>query len=51
MSLFIGLLAFGETGPFKDQTKIGVLVGSILSAVAGWAVFRLGPQPVAERHG
>jgi Na+:H+ antiporter, NhaA family len=44
MSLFIGLLAFGETGPFKDQTKIGVLLGSFLSAVAGWAVLRLGPQ-------
>jgi NhaA family Na+:H+ antiporter len=44
MSLFIGLLAFGETGPFKDQTKIGVLLGSFLSAVVGWAVLRLGPQ-------
>ena len=44
MSLFIGLLAFGETGPLKDQTKIGVLLGSFLSAVAGWAVLRLGPQ-------
>jgi NhaA family Na+:H+ antiporter len=43
MSLFIGLLAFGETGPFKDQTKIGVLVGSLLSAIGGWAALRFGP--------
>jgi Na+:H+ antiporter, NhaA family len=40
MSLFIGLLAFGETGSFKDQTKVGVLLGSLLSAVGGWAVLR-----------
>jgi NhaA family Na+:H+ antiporter len=40
MSLFIGLLAFGETGSFKDQTKVGVLVGSLLSAACGWAVLR-----------
>jgi NhaA family Na+:H+ antiporter len=43
MSLFIGLLAFGETGPLQDQTKIGVLAGSVISALAGWAVLRFGP--------
>jgi NhaA family Na+:H+ antiporter len=50
MSLFIGLLAFGETGPFKDQTKIGVLVGSLLSAIGGWAVLRFGASPAAKAH-
>ncbi len=48
MSLFIGLLAFGETGPFKDQTKIGVLVGSLLSAIGGWTVLRFGPASAAK---
>ncbi|AMN45485.1 Na+/H+ antiporter NhaA [Rhodoplanes sp. Z2-YC6860] len=42
MSLFIGLLAFGEAGPLQDQTKIGVLAGSVISALAGWAVLRFG---------
>jgi NhaA family Na+:H+ antiporter len=48
MSLFIGLLAFGETGPFKDQTKIGVLVGSLVSAIGGWAILRFGAAPMAK---
>ena len=50
MSLFIGLLAFGETGPLKDQIKIGVLLGSIASAIVGWAVLRLSPAAASARH-
>jgi NhaA family Na+:H+ antiporter len=43
MSLFIGLLAF-NTPEFENATKMGVLAGSILSAVSGWIVLRLSPR-------
>ncbi len=40
MSLFIGNLAFTNAAQI-DAVKIGVLVGSFLSAVAGWLILRL----------
>jgi len=43
MSLFIGGLAF--TDPLLiDEVKIGVLGGSILSAIAGYIVLRIAPR-------
>ena len=48
MSLFIGLLAFGDAGVLQDQTKIGVLLGSLVSAVAGWTVLRLYPKAMPK---
>ncbi|MBC7767654.1 MAG: Na+/H+ antiporter NhaA, partial [Phycisphaerales bacterium] len=39
MSLFIGLLAFTDV-QLQDETKIGVLLGSVLSALLGWALIR-----------
>ena len=41
MSLFIGLLAFPASPELQDQVKIGVLLGSLLSGVAGALVLRL----------
>jgi NhaA family Na+:H+ antiporter len=44
MSLFIGLLAF-NTDEFHDATKIGVLAGSLLSAIVGWVYLRIVCRP------
>ncbi|MFZ4688101.1 MAG: Na+/H+ antiporter NhaA [Polymorphobacter sp.] len=38
MSLFIAALAFGEGTPQDSAAKLGILGGSILSAIAGWLV-------------
>lgn len=40
MSLFIGMLAYGPHPDWQNQSKIGVLVGSLLSAAAGTLVLR-----------
>ncbi len=51
MSLFIGLLAFDAAPNLQDQTKVGVLVGSLASAIAGWAVLRIAPKQADGRRG
>ena len=42
MSLFIGLLAFPASAGLQDQVKLGVLMGSALSALAGALVLTTG---------
>jgi NhaA family Na+:H+ antiporter len=44
MSLFIGLLAFPTSAALQDQTKIGVLAGSLLSGMAGFLLLRFLPE-------
>jgi NhaA family Na+:H+ antiporter len=44
MSLFINNLAF-SAAILQAETKIGVLVGSLLSALLGWLIFSLAPRP------
>lgn len=44
MSLFIGALAFPDQPELSDATKIGVLMGSALSALAGFLVLSLAPR-------
>ncbi|VXC55389.1 Na+/H+ antiporter NhaA [Sphingomonas sp. AX6] len=43
MSLFIGGLAFPGNAELIDDVKIGVLFGSILSAIGGYLVLRTAP--------
>ncbi|MPZ32388.1 MAG: hypothetical protein GEV13_15550 [Rhodospirillales bacterium] len=40
MSLFIGTLAFPDDATREAEVRLGVLAGSILSALAGWLVLR-----------
>ncbi|GAB1581239.1 Na+/H+ antiporter NhaA [Phyllobacterium phragmitis] len=49
MSLFIGLLSF-TSDHMHDETKIGVLTGSILSAICGYLVLRLSGKPKARQE-
>lgn len=44
MSLFIGGLAFPGNEELVDEVKIGVLAGSILSAVIGYTILRFAPR-------
>jgi NhaA family Na+:H+ antiporter len=51
MSLFIGQLAFADAD-YDSQMRVGVLIGSLLAAVAGYLVLRFapsgGPAGIAE---
>lgn len=50
MSLFIGSLAFGETGfhAMFDE-RLGIIVGSLLSGVLGYLVLRYSLPPAEEK--
>ncbi len=44
MSLFIGMLSFADPG-HAAGVRLGVTAGSLLSALAGFAILRLAPAP------
>lgn len=41
MSLFIGELAFPRSRDLREEAKIGILLGSLISAVVGYAILRM----------
>jgi NhaA family Na+:H+ antiporter len=45
MSLFIGALAFPQQPELIEEAKIGILLGSFVSAAMGYALLRVAPQP------
>ncbi|MET7247653.1 Na+/H+ antiporter NhaA [Methylobacterium sp. EM32] len=51
MSLFIGGLAFADAPDFDTETKLGVILGSVLSTLAGALVLSLGPRRVERPAG
>ena len=48
MSLFISELAFKGSDLLREEAKVGILMGSILSAIVGYALLRF--APLHERH-
>ena len=46
MSLFIAGLAFPADRLLVDEAKIGILAGSLVSAIAGCAILRFAPQAI-----
>ena len=49
MSLFIAALAFPDSPEAVDAAKLGILAGSLLSAVAGFAILRFAaPAAISE---
>jgi NhaA family Na+:H+ antiporter len=46
MSLFIGMLAFANDPVLQDEVKIGILGGSLLAGLLGWAVLRVAPREI-----
>jgi len=43
MSLFIGALAFPGDPGLIEEAKIGVVMGSLPSAIVGYAILRVAP--------
>lgn len=45
MAIFIASLAFASTPEYVDSAKIGILIGSFISAIIGYVILRLDSKP------
>lgn len=45
MAIFIASLAFASTPQFIDSAKIGILIGSFISAIIGFLILRMNSNP------
>ena len=50
VALFIGALAFADHPALLDRAKVGILLGSLLSGVVGFALLRLTAARPASQH-
>lgn len=50
MSLFIGALAFPASPQLIDEAKVGILAGSLVSALAGYLILRLAQPAQSSRQ-
>jgi NhaA family Na+:H+ antiporter len=51
MSIFISSLAFAEQAQLANLARLGILMGSSMSAVAGYVMLKLVlPQPAPEHE-
>ena len=48
MAIFIASLAFSSTPEFVDSAKIGILIGSFISAIIGYVILRIGSTKETE---
>ena len=43
---FIGMLAFANDPVLQDEVKIGILAGSLVAGLLGWAVLMVAPREI-----
>jgi len=51
MAIFIASLAFASTPEYVDSAKIGILIGSFISAIIGYVILRLDSKPSISQTG
>jgi NhaA family Na+:H+ antiporter len=48
VALFVATLAFASEPELLTEAKLGILLGSLLSAVVGYLLLRFGPAPKTQ---